>query len=138
MKYSLLIIISLICINVSHGQTVTEVKIQNDTSKIFNKVEVEATFIGGDIGWRNFLMHNLNPEVPVTNKARKGTYTVIVKFIVSKDSSLSDVQCEADPGYGMCQEVIRVIKKAAKWIPATVNGHNVNAYRRQPVTFQIE
>jgi len=30
-----------------------------------------------------------------------------------------------------------VIKKGPKWKPAVLNGKTVNAYRRQPVTFQI-
>ncbi len=120
------------------GTQVVEVKKDDDENKIFNKVEVEAAFPGGDAAWRNYLQKNLNPEVPVENNADAGTYTVIVKFVVSKDGSLSDVSCETDPGHGMCQEAIRVIKKTRNWTPAIQNGRNVNAYRRQPITFQVE
>lgn len=120
------------------GTQVVEVKKDDDENKIFNKVEVEAGFPGGDAAWRNYLQKNLNPEVPVENGAGEGTYTVIVKFVVSKDGSLSDVTCESDPGHGMCAEAIRVIKKTRNWTPAIQNGRNVNAYRRQPITFQVE
>jgi len=38
----------------------------------------------------------------------------------------------------MEQEAIRVISHSKrKWIPAVQYGHNVNAYRRQPITFLI-
>ena len=120
------------------GTQVVEVKKDDEENKIFNKVEVEAAFPGGDAAWRNYLQKNLNPDVPVENGASEGTYTVIVKFVVSRDGSLSDVTCESDPGHGMCAEAVRVIKKTRNWTPAIQNGRNVNAYRRQPITFQVE
>jgi protein TonB len=119
------------------GTQVVEVKKDDDENKIFNKVEVEAAFPGGDAAWRNYLQKNLNADVPVEGGAGEGTYTVIVKFVVSKDGSLSDVTCESDPGFGMCAEATRVIKKTRNWTPAIQNGRNVNAYRRQPITFQV-
>ena len=120
------------------GTQVVEVKKDDDENKIFTKVEVEATFPGGEAAWRNYLQKNLNASTPVDNGAAGGKYTVIVKFIVSRDGSLSDVQCENDPGFGMCQEAVRVIKKTKNWTPAIQNGRNVNAYRRQPITFVVE
>ena len=112
------------------GTQIVEVKKEDDENKIFNKVEVEAAFPGGDAAWRNYLQKNLNGSVPVDNGAGEGTFTVIVKFVVSRDGSLSDVSCESDPGFGMCQEAIRVIRKTKNWTPAIQNGRNVNAYRR--------
>ena len=120
------------------GTQIVEVKKEDDENKIFNKVEVEAAFPGGEAAWRNYLQKNLNGSVPTDNGAGEGTYTVIVKFVVSKDGSLSDISCESDPGFGMCQEAIRVIRKTKNWTPAIQNGRNVNAYRRQPITFLIE
>jgi len=120
------------------GTQVVEKPKDDDENRIFNKVEVEATFPGGDAGWRNYLQKNLNADVPVSNGASEGTYTVIVKFVVSRDGSISEVSCESDPGYGMCAEAVRVIKRTKNWTPAIQNGRNVNAYRRQPITFQVE
>jgi len=120
------------------GTKVVEVKVADDENKIFTKVEVEASYPGGESAWRNYLLKTLNGNTPVDNGASAGTFTVIVKFVVSKDGSLSDVSCENDPGYGMCQEAIRVIKKTKQWVPAIQNGRNVNAYRRQPITFLVE
>jgi periplasmic protein TonB len=77
--------------------------------------------------------------VPVDNKAPKGRYVVIVRFIVAKDSSISDVVAETIHGYGMEQEVVRVIKKdKPNWTPAKQNVYMVKAYRRQSVTFLVE
>ena len=121
------------------GSTVAVVpQKEDDEGKIFTKVEVEAGFPGGDAAWRNYLQKNLNTEVPSDNGAGEGTYTVIVKFVVSKDGSLSQIECETDPGFGVCQEAIRVIKRTKNWTPAIQNGRNVNAYRRQPITFLVQ
>ena len=120
------------------GTQVVEVKKEDDENKIFTKVEKEAEFPGGEDAWRNYLRKNLNASTPVDYGASGGKYTVVVKFIVSKDGSLSDVKCENDPGFGMCEEAVRVIKKTKNWTPALQNGRNVNAYRRQPITFVVE
>lgn len=61
----------------------------------------------------------------------------MVKFIVSKDGSISDVQAETNFGYGMEKEAIKVIQKGPKWTPALQNGRHVNAFRRQPITFVV-
>ena len=118
--------------------TVTEIKKENDPNKIYSKVDVETAFPGGDSAWRIFLRKNLKPQVPVENGAKAGTYKVNVRFIVSKDGSLSDIYCIEDPGFGTCEEAIRVIKKTKIWIPALVNKNKVNAYRTQSFTFIVE
>jgi protein TonB len=117
---------------------VSDVKKKDDENEIFVKVEKEADFEGGEEGWRTFLRKNLNPEVPIDNGAGAGKFTVIVRFVVNKDGSVTGITCENDPGFGMCQEAIRVIKKTKNWTPAIQNGNHVNAYRRQPIVFVVE
>jgi len=120
------------------GTQITEAPKSNDEDKIFTKVENEAEFPGGEAAWRRYLERNLNPSAPVDNGAPQGTYQVIVRFIVSKDGSISDVTPETKFGFGMEEEAVKVIKKGPKWKPALQNGRNVNAYRRQPITFQVQ
>jgi len=138
MKQLVFIFTFLVCTSNGFAQTVIEVKKDNDPNRIYSKVDVEAGFPGGDSAWRIFLRKNLNPSVLVDNGAKPGTYKVIVRFIVSKDGSISDIYCVDDPGYGSCEEAIRVIKKTRNWIPALVNGNKVNAYRSQPFTYVVE
>ncbi|CAN5737107.1 energy transducer TonB [soil metagenome] len=120
------------------GTQIVEAPKSNDEDKIFTKVENEAQFPGGQAAWVRYLQKNLNPNAPIDNGAPGGTYQVIVKFIVSKDGTISDVQAETKHGYGMEAEAIKIIKKGPKWTPALQNGRNVNAYRRQPITFVVE
>ncbi|MEI7470785.1 MAG: energy transducer TonB [Chitinophagaceae bacterium] len=120
------------------GTQIVEAPKSDDENKVFTKVENEAEFPGGDAAWRRFLEKNLNPNTPVDNNAPEGTYQVIVQFIVSKDGSISDVQALTKHGYGMEEEAVKVIRKGPHWKPALQNGRNVNAYRKQPVTFVVQ
>ena len=110
----------------------------DDDNKVFEKVEVEAAFRGGEKEWRNYLNRNLDVNVPLKNGCKPGTYTVVVQFIVAKDGSVSDVKALTNHGFGMEEEAMRMIRKGPGWIPAIQNGHNVKAYRKQPFTFVID
>jgi protein TonB len=122
---------------IDEGKGIVEEK-KEDENKIFEKVEIEATFKGGESAWRKYLERNLNPSAPVDNGAPEGLYTVYVQFVVSKDGSISDVRALTKHGYGMEEEAVRVIKKGPAWTPAIQNGRSVNAYRKQPITFQVQ
>ena len=100
-------------------------------------VEKEAHFPGKEAGWRNFLQKNLNPEIPIKNRAPEGTYTVIVQFVVDKEGRISDIKPLTKNGFGMEEEVIRILRRSPKWIPALQFGRNVKAYRKQPITFMV-
>ena len=120
------------------GSQVVEVPVKAvEEDRIFTKVEIEAEYPGGTGAWRKFLERNLNGQVATDNSAPEGTYTVVVRFIVAKDGSVSDITPETSVGYGMEGEAVRAIKKAPKWTPAQQNGNIVKAYRRQPITFVV-
>jgi len=109
----------------------------NDDLEIVDKVEVEASFAGGDMAWRAFVQNNLKSNVPVKHKAPVGAYTVVIQFVVDKEGNISDIKALTNHGYGMEKEVMRIIKKSPKWTPAYQNNRPVKAYRKQPVTFVI-
>lgn len=108
-----------------------------DNEEVIEKPEIEARFPGGDYGWRRYLERNLDGNIPVKNKAPEGTYTVIVKFKVDKEGNLSDIKPLTNHGYGMEEEVVRLLSQGLKWSPAYHNGKVVAAIRKQPVTFVV-
>lgn len=122
---------------IDEGKQVIEEKKDEDENRIFERVEIEAQFPGGDPAWRKFLERNLRGDVASENGAPAGNYTVLVKFVVDKQGNVSDVKALTNHGYGMEEEALRVIKKGPQWKAAIQNGRNVNAYRTQPITFQI-
>jgi protein TonB len=122
---------------IDEGKQIVEAKKEDDENKIFDKVEVEAQFPGGDAKWKRYLETNCNGQVATDNGAPEGTYTTVVQFVVDKEGNISDVHALTNHGYGMEEEAMRVIKKGPKWTPAIQNGRQVKAYRKQPITFQV-
>lgn len=103
----------------------------------FTRVDVEAEFPGGVSEWQAFIGNNLKANVPVKRKAPAGQYMVVVQFIVGLDGRVTDIKALTHYGYGMEEEVVRVISKSPRWSPAMINGRPVRAYRKQPVTFSV-
>lgn len=124
---------------VDAGKGIVEVVKKPDPEpEIFTKVEVDAKFPGGPAAWKTYLERNLRGDVASENGAPSGNYTVVVQFVVDVAGNVSDVKAVSNAGYGMEAEAIRVIKRSGKWIPAIQNGREVKAYRKQPITFQIQ
>ena len=122
---------------IDEGKGVVEEKKEDDENKIFDKVEIEAKFPGGDAKWRQYLERNCNAQVATDNGAPEGTYTTVIQFVVDKEGNISDVNAMTNHGYGMEEEAVRTIKKGPNWTPAVQNGRQVKAYRKQPITFQV-
>ncbi|UAY50652.1 energy transducer TonB [Ferruginibacter albus] len=100
--------------------------------QIFTKVEKEPQ---PPLSWQEFLKGNLNTPKVFKNNAPVGTYTVVIRFVVWKDGSISDFAAETKVGYGLEQECMRVLKLSPKWIPALQNDRQVNCYKRQAFNF---
>lgn len=84
--------------------------LSDDYGMTFTKTEVPPQFAGGTDAWRKFLEKNLNAATPVDSGALAGTYPVIVQFIVNLDGTLEDIKPLTSHGFGMEEEVLRVIK----------------------------
>ncbi|MBN9351688.1 MAG: energy transducer TonB [Chitinophagaceae bacterium] len=105
---------------------------KEDPDKIFTKVEVEAQFPGGANAWRNYVTRAIQSHLDEFTESDYGT--VIVKFVVDKQGTVSDVQAQNMQGTKLAEIAVNAIRKGPKWIPAQQNGRYVNAYRLQPVT----
>ena len=123
----------------SGWSAIAQVNGHPDTIKVKPKesaaVEIEAVYPGGQQAWSKFLHENLNSNIPSKNKAPIGRYTAAALFTVDTDGSLSNVKPVTNFGFGMEEEVIRVIEKSGKWEPATRNGKLLKANRKQLITF---
>ncbi len=113
------------------------IDLAKNNDPIFYTAEKPAEFPGGTKGWTNYLMNNLNRDLPKKNKAVVGRYTIKLNFVVSKDGNVEKVVAENDPGYGTAAEAIRVIEKGPKWIPAEQNGKKVNYLMKQVIVFNV-
>ena len=91
-----------------------------------------ASFPGGQQAWMAFLNRNLRTPDELEAGQKK---TVVVRFSVGADGSISHYEIMQSGGETFDNEVIRVLKKMPKWKPAVQNGNNVTALFTQPVTF---
>ena len=143
------IVISMIVINCTskdaiENEEATKIDIPTHTNSSGqeNKLKIEQasdepSFRGGQIQWRKYLQTQLNANIPVDNGAPEGTYKVEVQFDVDVDGFISNVKALTNHGFGMEEEVIELIKKGPKWIPAEKNGEKIKAIKKQPVTFVV-
>lgn len=118
--------------------TAQESETRDTTAKVFSKVEKEASFPGGLPGWRDYLINNLNADVPIKNGAPVGKYTILVQFKVCTDGSLCDIEAINNPGFGLSEEAVRVIKESGNWVPAEQFGRKVKSIYKQPISFMVE
>lgn len=104
----------------------------SDDSKIFVKVEKEATFPGGKKAWLNYITKTMKEHLDQFTDKDFGT--CVLRFVVDKDGKVSDVTATAMQGTTLAKVCIDAIRKGPDWIPAQQNGKYVNAYRLQPIT----
>jgi periplasmic protein TonB len=105
---------------------------KEDPDKIFTKVEIEASFPGGPGAWQKYVTKAIQADIDEFTESDYGT--CVVRFIVDKTGTVSDVQATTMKGTKLAEIAVNAIRKGPKWTPAQQNGRQVNAYRLQPVT----
>jgi protein TonB len=110
-------------------------KHDDESDKIWTKVEMESFYPAGMPAWLRFVSKNFHvPDEAINNNAAG---TVIVQFVVDKEGNVSDVHAVEGP-QELRAEAERVIKKSGKWTAAIQNGAKVNSYKRQPITVKFD
>lgn len=67
------------------------------------------------------------------------TVKIYVAFVIEKDGSMTDIQVKRDPGYGLGQEAIRVLKSLkTKWLPGIMNGKAVRTSYNLPIVVEMK
>lgn len=84
----------------------------------------------------NFLSKKI--KYPTLARENGITGTVVVRFVVSKDGSVTDCEIARDIGGGCGNEALRVIKAMPNWSPGKQNGRPVNVYYTLPVKFSLQ
>lgn len=110
---------------------------EDDDDKVFQKVEIEAKFPGGESAWSKYISREINRYIDELQEAGKAG-TCVVQFIVDKEGNISEVEALTMKGTKLAEICVNAIKKGPKWVAAEQNGRKVKAYRKQPVTFQIQ
>lgn len=112
-----------------------EVK-QEVTQKIFDVVEQQPQFPGGQSALLSWLSQNIHYPPVAEENGIQGR--VVVSFVVEPDGSISNVQVVRGVDPSLDKEAVRVTKQMPKWQPGKQNGQAVRVKYNLPVTFKLQ
>jgi TonB family protein len=98
-------------------------------------IQLDPAFPGGVAGYSSFLKSSIHYPLAALNKKVQGM--AFIQFIVEKDGTLSNIKLLKDPGEGLGEEAIRVIKLSPKWSVGMDNNVPVRVQMTVPVMFVL-
>ncbi|MBO5706021.1 MAG: energy transducer TonB [Bacteroidaceae bacterium] len=113
------------------GPVVEEV----DDDRIYEGVEENASFPGGDAACMKWLRDNIKYPSICQEQGVQGR--VIVSFVVNRDGSIVDVKVVRSPDEHLSAEAVRVVKMMPKWKPAKQGNRTVRSRFNLPVMFRL-
>ena len=103
-----------------------------NSDEIYTEVDKQPEFPGGDEARKKYLNENIRfPEQEGCGMPGR----TIVRFIVEKDGSLTNLQVIRGLDPSLDKEAIRVVKNMPKWIPGEQNGEKVRVKFVLPIGF---
>lgn len=106
---------------------------------IYNKAEVDPTFVGGDNAMMEYLRANLTYPDQAQRDGVEGT--IFVDFIIDQKGNVSNIVATDVVGENIDQalkdEAVRVVTGMPTWVPGTQRGKPVDARYSVPITFQL-
>lgn len=112
-----------------------EDNVEDISSKIFEIVEENASFKGGDVEYFKYLSENV--KYPLIAKESNISGTVFVSFIVERDGSISNVSLVKGIGGGCDEVAMETIKKMPKWNPGKQRTKAVRTKLILPIKFSL-
>jgi len=108
--------------------------LRTDTGIVFTSVEEFPVPDGGMEEFYKYIGENVNfSKEAYAASDSDDRHTILVKFIVEKDGSLSNIERLKDPGHGSFEEVKRVLENAPKWKPGIQNKRIVRVQFTLPI-----
>lgn len=107
----------------------------DDDDRIFDVVEVNAEFPGGEEALFKWLSENI--KYPSIAKEQEIQGRVMLQFVVNRDGSIVDIKILKSPDKSLSKEAERVVKMMPKWKPAKQGNKTVRSNFRLPVNFRL-
>lgn len=105
------------------------------TDPVIEFPDVEATFPGGEVAMRQWMMDNLHyPEISIEN-GDKGR--VFLKFVVEKDGTISNIEVVKGSTKELDMEAKRMIRTMPKWDAGESEGRKVRSTFTLPINFEL-
>ena len=108
----------------------------DDDDRIYDVVEQNAQFPGGDAECMKWLAENLKYPSICQEQGIQGR--VIVQFVVNTDGSIVDANVVKSVNPHLDKEALRVVGTMPKWQPGKQRGKAVRVRFTLPVNFRIQ
>jgi TonB family protein len=102
----------------------------------FTKAEVLPEFKGGIEKFTQFLQKNI--RYPYTDKQNGTQGSVILRFVIERDGSLTNLRVSRSLSEGTDREAMRVLAMSPKWVPGSQYGLPVRVQYSVPVSFNLD
>lgn len=93
---------------------------QNQYDVNFNTAQNDAMFSGGNDSMMTYIWNHLNYPEEARNAGISGE--VQISFDVNFDGKVMNFKKLSSIGYGLEDELIRIVEEMPLWIPATINS----------------
>lgn len=108
---------------------------QPEDTTIYTFAEVAAEYPGGQTALFSFLAKAV--EYPEEARVQGITGTVLVKFVVEKDGTISNAKVVVPLHPLLDEAAVQGIRRMPKWNPATIKGQPVRSYWNIPLAFSM-
>lgn len=110
-------------------------KEKEEDDRIYDLVEENAQFPGGDAGCYEWLRNHIQYPVSCQKEGVQGR--VLVCFVVNKDGSIVDEKIVRSPDARLSQEALRIVRLMPKWKPARQGDKVVRSRFTLPIMFRM-
>ena len=135
MKYIFLFSFTLACFSVSAHPKIKDIPLGHHTATAKQQALTPPQFPGGQAALYSYIMNNLKwPKL----KAGDTLQEVMVTFNVEKDGSLTDFKVVKSLTPSFDADVIRLLIKSPKWIPAKRGNQPIKSKYDFPVRYHSD
>lgn len=119
-----------------HDKEDVEVVTSQEAKKPFTAVEKMPSYPGGEKAMLGFIQSNL--KYPETAQEAEIQGRVVIRFNVSRDGEIKDIEVLRGLDPACDDEAVRVMKKMPRWIPGEHHGEKVDVYFTIPIVFKLQ
>ena len=113
-----------------------EMQTEDDSDKIYDKVEELPAFPGGEVALMRFLSDNMKYPKVARESGIQGR--VVVQFVVGSDGSICNAKVIRSIDPYLDKEALRVVSVMPRWKPGMQKGKPVSVQYTMPLMFRLE
>lgn len=118
-------------VTIAFSVTISFAQKTDKNKEVFEVVDQKPEYPGGLKAMYAFIGKNL--KYPKEAEKANISGSILVKLLIEEDGSISDITFLKTPGFGLDEEVTRVIKAMPRWTPAKKGNQPVSTSFLLPI-----